>query len=99
VAGPGRVWGLIGCGLLTQSDQSRKTWLWCHCGLTVPVSQEAAPDWPVAMAAWSVKQEEPGGRCPCLLWKTSPLSWASRYSRNTQLTLAHQAWRNQFFTC
>jgi hypothetical protein len=39
-------------------------------------SPEAAPAWPVAMAAQPAKQEEVGGRCPCLVWKTSQLSGA-----------------------
>jgi hypothetical protein len=39
-------------------------------------SPEAAPAWPVAMAAQPAKQEEAEGRCPCLVWKTSQLSVA-----------------------
>jgi hypothetical protein len=38
---------------------------------------EAAPAWSVAMAAQpTTKQQEPGGRCPCLVWKTFQLSGA-----------------------
>jgi hypothetical protein len=32
-------------------------------------SAEAAPAWPVAMAVRPAKQEETGGRWPCLGWK------------------------------
>jgi hypothetical protein len=42
----------------------------CHWNLDSP---EAAPAWPVAMAAQPAKQEEPGRRCPCFLWKISQL--------------------------
>jgi hypothetical protein len=35
---------------------------------------EAAPAWPVAMAAQPAKQEGGGGRCPCIVWKTSLLT-------------------------
>jgi hypothetical protein len=46
-----------------------------HCPWNLE-SPEAAPAWPVAMAAQPTKQEEAGGRCPCLVWKTSHLNGA-----------------------
>jgi hypothetical protein len=45
---------------------------WAHCPWNLE-SLEAAPVWPVAMAAQPAKQKEASGRCPCLLWKTSQL--------------------------
>jgi hypothetical protein len=39
-------------------------------------SPEAAPSWPVAMAAQPAKQKEAGGWCSCLVWKSSQLSGA-----------------------
>jgi hypothetical protein len=43
---------------------------WAHCPWNLE-SPEAAPDWSVAMATPLGKQEVAGGRCPCLVWKTS----------------------------
>jgi hypothetical protein len=39
-------------------------------------SPEAAHAWPVPLAAQQAMQEEAGGRCPCLVWKTSQLTVA-----------------------
>jgi hypothetical protein len=59
-------------------------------------SPKAAPAWPVTMAAQPAKQEEAGGRCPSLVWKTSQLIGAlgkwGRDNRSTWVTLAHQDW-------
>jgi hypothetical protein len=46
--------------------------LWVHHPWNLE-SPEAAPAWPVAMAAHPPKQEEDGGVCPGLVWKTSLL--------------------------
>jgi hypothetical protein len=48
---------------------------WAHSPWNLE-SPETAPAWPVAMAAQPAKQEEAGGRCPCVVWKTSHLSGA-----------------------
>jgi hypothetical protein len=69
--------------VLKGSDQSLQPWLWGRCGLLAPgslQSAEAAPAWPVAMAARPAEQEESGGRWPCLGWETCPCvgSWGGR---------------------
>jgi hypothetical protein len=62
---------------------------------------EAAPAWPVAMAAQPAKQEEAGGRCRCLLWKTSQLSRVYQngagQARSTWVIWTHQNWGIPFF--
>jgi hypothetical protein len=57
---------------------------WAHSPWNLE-STKAASAWPIAMATQPAKQEVPGGRCPCLVRKTSQLSGASgnRYSRGT----------------
>jgi hypothetical protein len=53
-----------------------------HCNIHIP---EAAPAWPLAMVAQPAKHGEAGGRCHCLVWKTSLLFGSSIYG-------AHVAW-------
>jgi hypothetical protein len=45
---------------------------WAHCPWTLE-SPEAAPAWPVAIAAQPAKQKEARGRFSYLVWKTSHL--------------------------
>jgi hypothetical protein len=65
-------------------------------------SPEAAPAWPVAIAAQPAKREAAGGRC----WKSCvedfSFNWVLgvqvTYDRSTRVTWAHQDWVIPFFT-
>jgi hypothetical protein len=58
----------------------------CLCGVTIKKDSSVMSQWahhpgtwrvrPVAKAAQPAKQEEAGGWCPCLVWKTSQLCGA-----------------------
>jgi hypothetical protein len=48
---------------------------WAHCPWNLD-SPEAAPPWPVSVAAQPATQDESRRRRSCLVWKSSQLSWA-----------------------
>jgi hypothetical protein len=73
-------------GVLMQSDQSEKTWLWCHCGPTSPGTGSVHRQLLPGLLLWQPSQsmEEAGGRCPCFVWKHSQLTVARGKRRQGQ---------------
>jgi hypothetical protein len=84
--------------VLKQSDQSEKTWFWCHYGPTSPGTGSVHRQLLPSLLLWQQSQsmEEAGGKCPCFVWKISELSmvWRKRRKRGnrTWLTWAPPAW-------
>jgi hypothetical protein len=92
-------------GVLTQSDQSGKTWLWCHSGLTAPRTWSVLRQLLLGLLLWQPSQpcrkklkEGAPVLCGKLLSYVWPREMRGRQMRSTWVTSAHQDWGNPFFT-
>jgi hypothetical protein len=73
-------------GVLMQSDQSEKTWLWCLSGPTSPGTGSVHWQLLTGLLLWQPSQtmEEAGRRYPCFVWQLSQLGVAWRKRRQGQ---------------
>jgi hypothetical protein len=73
-------------GVFMQSDQSEKTWLWCHSWPTSPGTGNDHRQLLPGLLLWQPSQsmEEAGGRCPCFVWQLSQLTVGCRKWRQGQ---------------
>jgi hypothetical protein len=86
-------------GVLIQSHQSEKAWLWCHSGNTSAGTGSVHRQLLPGLLLWQPSQslEDAGGRCPCFEWKLSQLTVAfGKWRHGQQLNmfdLSSSGWR------
>jgi hypothetical protein len=78
--------GVALAGVLTQSDWSKKTWLWSHSGPTSPGTGSVHRQHLPGLLLWQTNQsmEEAGGSCLYFVWQLSQLSVAWEKRRQGQ---------------
>jgi hypothetical protein len=90
-------------GVLTLSDKSGKTWLWCHSGLT---TLELGKSWGTSCLACcyailASQARRTLRKVPLSCVEDFSVKWGlgtwGRYSRSTWVTLAPEAWGIPFF--
>jgi hypothetical protein len=91
-------------GMLMQSDQSEKAWLWCHSGPTSPGTVSVHRQLLPGLLLWQPSQsmKEAGGKCPCFVWQLSQLSvtclkWRQGQQQN-MVDLCSSGFRNSKHT-